>query len=381
MGIPAHIAAALGCPPEIDREAFDAHLESVSTSRLPWFLADRDAREVLTSCLFDERAALEKVAIIEVLYVRGFVYYSATSDGNELRSLLAFPDSAFSVADVPTAALAALARLWPTWQALVVSEEDAGEGGEVVDPTGRGGEGEVWAPSKLRGKVLVLSPREQQLMKVEEIDLNNVLIALAGIQRETLAKKVGPPAWVAKSSANLGGQSLALRNEMMAGRLLQEALGETRPRWRFIALYRILEAAYLVALKDAFARDFLRAPKVAVERVQGALGSEQKQFDQLVVQHDLIANFDEIRVVIEGLPANNFASAIKKRVDEPLAREAGAKRWRLGVGYTYQIRCSIVHAGQRDVVFDRYEDGDDALVALLPSLERAVFALLGVDLP
>ncbi len=164
---------------------------------------------------------------------------------------------------------------------------------------------------------------------------------------------------------------------MLSGKLLQEALAETRVRWRFIALYRVFESAYLLALMDSFKSGFFANPKRATGQVKDALESELNQFKEVVSVNALEQYFEVIRAEAIKLSSNTLVKAIEDELKEQ--NEKGPP-WKVGVAIVYKLRCAIVHAGQKHVVFDRHQDGNDALVELVPLLEDAVLALLGLRL-
>jgi hypothetical protein len=164
---------------------------------------------------------------------------------------------------------------------------------------------------------------------------------------------------------------------MMSGSLLQEALCETRPRWRFVALYRVFESAYLLALRDAFMDAFFSNPKAATDKTKKALEAEVNQFEEVVKLHQLQSYFESVIAEVDALPSNLFLQAVRADIG-PSNRPPVA--WESGVAFIYKLRCSIVHAGQKSVIFDRYPDGNVALIALTPVLEKAVLALLGLRL-
>jgi hypothetical protein len=280
-------------------------------------------------------------------------YVEVFSQGRPFRSMLMVPQ-VVDVSMPSTSAMVSLAKAWVGNPRLVdfrsvstVPEAMAGKAIEFSTP----GSGDGWAPG----------------------DLAILLRALAGVRSDSGARIAGPPAWVSHTTFDLGPAGLASQSSMMAGRLLQEVIAETRVRWRFISLYRIFEAAYLIALQERFVRDFLSRPGEVVADIQGALGSELATFTKLVEDRGLEDAFEAIRVVADSNTTNRFLHAVKrKRKGESLAG------WRQGVAYVYRLRCAIVHAGQHDVVFERYQDGEEGLELLTPKLEDAVISLLSI---
>jgi hypothetical protein len=85
-----------------------------------------------------------------------------------------------------------------------------------------------------------------------------------------------------------------------------------------------------------------------------------------------VTHFEHIRSSVDGDVSNRFLHAIKRAL-----KDSGLSASKKGVAYAYKIRCAIVHAGQHDVVFDRFQDAEDGVRLLLPDLESAVLDLLG----
>ncbi|WP_267109546.1 hypothetical protein [Xanthomonas sacchari] len=367
MAIPKHIMEVLGCDPEITDEDFKQHLGSLSALSLPWFLLEQEPCDALIESLYGSTAPLVATVASEALEVSECCYYHATEDGVEAFSLVAFGSGELPP-NLPTAGLVSLARAWPKFQELCCLQQVQIEGESVVLKVGI-----ETIPHKLHGIVLFIGKREFGVDSADR-NLSSLLLALAGLRERGTDRQIGSPIWSSKRIVELGGTTLAKRPEMMAGKLLQEALSETRPRWRFIAFYRVFESAYLLAVRDSFVKDFLSAPDSASSQVVKALQSELEQFNQVVKHHQLESYFEKIRNDALAANANRFLLGIGRNIGENVGRET----WRHGVSFIYKIRCSIVHAGQKSIIFDRFPDGDEALSLLLPGLEKAVLCLLGL---
>jgi hypothetical protein len=253
---------------------------------------------------------------------------------------------------------------------------------EILPATdGEGGSGGAkvrWnneVPKALLGKALILRDGSGSLSDEDHANFHPVLTALAGLRVNSY--EVAAPKWTRHKVVELDAVGLVHRPEMLSGKLLQEALAETRVRWRFIALYRVFESAYLLALMDSFKSSFFANPKRATSQVKEALESELNQFKEVVSVNGLEQYFEVIRAAALKLKSNTLINAIEGELKE---QNVKGPTWKVGVAIIYKLRCAIVHAGQKHVVFDRHQDGNDALVELVPLLEDAVLALLGLRL-
>ena len=75
---------------------------------------------------------------------------------------------------------------------------------------------------------------------------------------------------------------------------------------------------------------------------------------------------------------NRFATALFRKIARK--GEASGSKWQTGAALVYQVRCAIVHAGQKDIIFENFPDGDEVISALLPEVERAALLLVGIEL-
>lgn len=353
MPIPEHICRALVCGADLDRDQFADHLDSREPNGLPWFLFDNEARQALMRAVFEHEFRLD-LAIYEVVEkVEAYKYLELNGTEGEIRSLLALPEVAADGVAPPTSALTRLARAWPSRAEIVDQDEPSA----VPDP--------------LRNKIVIFSSGRLAGWS----DIENFVASLSGVCIAGPDMQVGPPAWTSATRFEIGAASIAPQSLLMAGRLMREVLLEERVRWRFISLYRVFEAAYLLKLKEKLAAEFLQQPKRALTDAQAALESELSTFQDLVNENaGLVARFEEIDRFVDANNTNRFLQAIKRTV-KAAQKFSG---FRKGVAYCYKVRCAIVHAGQHDVVFDRFPDAESGVQSLVPLFEASVIELLGL---
>lgn len=354
MAIPDHIRKVFGCA-ELDKENFSAHLETLDEESLPWFLRDADTRADLCEAIYEEAFRLQLTHLRLDIAPESVRFVGVTELGKPIRSVLLLPGEIDSVGKVPSAALSCLARSWPS-------------NPELVNANGPWNE----IPDQIKQGIIVFV--HATASGWDTINLSQTLYSLTGVRYGGSSTPVGPPQWMSQGRFELEPESLGQQTAMMAGRMLQEVLGETRIKWRFISLYRIFEAAYLIGLKEKITKEFLDRPSQILAEASMALQSELKTFQELVETRHLDSFFETIRVAVDGDTSNRFLFALKR----PQRGKDTHTKWRQGVSYIYRMRCAIVHAGQDDIVFDRYPDGEAGLNVVLGSLESAMLNLLGI---
>lgn len=148
-------------------------------------------------------------------------------------------------------------------------------------------------------------------------------------------------------------------------------------KFRFLELYRVMEALFIAEVKTRLLADFDTEPTVALNDALEALQSELKQITALAEPHlDL---FEEIWDQLDGIKnKNQFVAALFRRLNK--RRLNGGDKWQTGAALIYQIRCAVVHAGEKDMIFENFPDGDAAIRAILLTVERAAFQMLGITL-
>ncbi|WP_143708334.1 hypothetical protein [Rhizobium sp. TH135] len=148
-------------------------------------------------------------------------------------------------------------------------------------------------------------------------------------------------------------------------------------KFRFLELYRVMEALFLADVKSRLLAGFDAEPMAALNDAVEALQSELKQITTLAEPYQEL--FEECWTVLDGLRnTNRFVTALFKRLEKK--RVNGQGKWQTGAALVYQIRCAIVHAGEKDMIFENFADGDAALKAVLPTVERASLRMLGITL-
>lgn len=148
-------------------------------------------------------------------------------------------------------------------------------------------------------------------------------------------------------------------------------------KFRFLELYRVMEALFLADVKNKLLAAFDAEPAASLTEATEALKSELRQITALAEpHHDL---FEECWNKLDALKnTNQFAAALFRRVTEK--KIAGQGKWKVGAALVYQTRCAVVHAGEKDMIFENFTDGETAIKAIIPSIERAALRMLGITL-
>ncbi|WP_155629260.1 hypothetical protein [Burkholderia territorii] len=159
--------------------------------------------------------------------------------------------------------------------------------------------------------------------------------------------------------------------------ILREALSETRIKWRFLLLYRILENGYIRNLLESIQSNIFFNPKDTLIKATDSVQNEFLQLTALIDKNGLGEHFDAIRkAVYKGKSGNKFLEALQNKLEsDPRAKKQ--KPAHQGAFIVYQIRCSIVHAGEMSIFFDKYPDATIGLQSLYEHFDTAIFKYLG----
>ncbi len=148
-------------------------------------------------------------------------------------------------------------------------------------------------------------------------------------------------------------------------------------KFRFLELYRVMEALFIADVKIRLMAAFDAEPAAALNDALGALQSELNQITALAEPHQDL--FEECYNQMEGIKnTNHFAAALFRRLAKKKLNGLG--KWQTGAALVYQIRCAVVHAGEKDMIFENFLDGAAAIDTVLPTVERAALRMLGITL-
>ena len=149
-------------------------------------------------------------------------------------------------------------------------------------------------------------------------------------------------------------------------------------KFRFLELYRVMEARFLREVKYDLLRSFSREPKKSLEVALAALKSEAAQLSRLAETRK--SYFEMIyHAISDAAGTNQLAAALLRKLSEQSA-EMRAPEWKGGSALTYFLRCAIVHAGQKDMIYEAYSDGDILVDLIMEHIEEAAFSLAGLHL-
>lgn len=206
--------------------------------------------------------------------------------------------------------------------------------------------------------------------------------ATASIDFRKIIRVVNQP--LAGDSLLVDGATQAVINENVGALLNKVALNclansfRTSPlKFRFLELYRMMEARFLAEIKSKLISSFVREPGAALSDAVDALKSEMNQIIGLAeTQKDA---FEACWTALDQINnKNRFSTALFRRVQKKGI--GGGGKWKTGAVLIYQIRCAIVHAGEMDMIFESFPDGEEAVETILPHVERAALLLVGVEL-
>jgi hypothetical protein len=148
-------------------------------------------------------------------------------------------------------------------------------------------------------------------------------------------------------------------------------------KFRFLELYRMMEARFLADVKSKLFAQFDGKPSTALADAVEALKSEMNQIAGLAADHP--QPFEACWTTLAAIKnSNRFVAALFRTIDKK-GHNGGGKS-KAGAALIYQIRCAIVHAGEKDMIFEQYPDGEEALEAIISDVERAALLLVGIEL-
>lgn len=149
-------------------------------------------------------------------------------------------------------------------------------------------------------------------------------------------------------------------------------------KYKFLELYRLMEARYLLNVQSEFNATFRTRPKEAIASAQKNLDSEAAQL--ALLSTNAKEHFEVIWEFVNSQKSiNQFAAAILRKLDTK-GGDMKSPKHRSGAALIYYVRCAIVHSGGKDMIFESYRDGSNLLEQLLEHMEEAAFALAGVRL-
>ncbi|MBP2233481.1 hypothetical protein J2847_006820 [Azospirillum agricola] len=167
----------------------------------------------------------------------------------------------------------------------------------------------------------------------------------------------------------------------VALKCLDNSLRTSPLKFRFLELYRVMEARFLAEIKVKLVSSFDAEPSAALSDAVEALKSEMNQIIGLAeTQQDA---FEACWTALDQIKnTNHFSAALFRRIAKKGigAGAGGGGKWRIGAALIYQIRCAIVHAGEKDMIFESFSDGEEAVRVILPHVERAALLLVGINL-
>jgi len=151
-------------------------------------------------------------------------------------------------------------------------------------------------------------------------------------------------------------------------------------KFRFLELYRIMEARFLADIKTKLLSRFDKEPKDSLDEAIEKLRSEINQLISLAEDHkeqfELI--FDDLREIKN---TNQFAAALFRKLNKKKPEGSGGNaKWQSGAALIYMIRCAIVHAGEKDIIFESFPDGEILIEKIIQPTEIAALSLIGIKL-
>jgi len=77
---------------------------------------------------------------------------------------------------------------------------------------------------------------------------------------------------------------------------------------------------------------------------------------------------------------NRYVTMLEREYDSDPRKKDFQGMFQKGAFLCYKVRGSIVHAGGTSLIFEHFEDGEEALLELVMPLEQAVLKYLEIDI-
>lgn len=148
-------------------------------------------------------------------------------------------------------------------------------------------------------------------------------------------------------------------------------------KFKFLELYRLMEARYLKRVQEEFNSSFLSGPKMAISEAAKSLESEISQIGLLSQRAQ--PYFEIISDIITGARGENrFAASLCRKLSSQ-GGDMKSPKHKAGAAFIYYIRCAIVHAGGKDLIFESFDDSGELLSGIMDYMEEAAFSLAGLE--
>jgi hypothetical protein len=149
-------------------------------------------------------------------------------------------------------------------------------------------------------------------------------------------------------------------------------------KFRFLELYRSIENRFLEDILKKINLKFRSEPKQALDEALIAVKSELNQLSLLAEQHK--SPFEDLRDIVAGMTkTNTFAESIARKLEDKGSFYKSPK-YKAGAAMMYYVRCAIVHAGEKDLIFESFDDGVELVDAIISCSESAALTIAGVGI-
>jgi hypothetical protein len=154
-------------------------------------------------------------------------------------------------------------------------------------------------------------------------------------------------------------------------------------KYGFLEFYRSIEVGHLSAILKELNSNFFRDASSALDNARNNISTDRNKFAAFASQVDVLAHFSDICAKLESfkVKGNSFAIALlanskfsKTLKSKP--RRINDQQWK-GLALSYEIRCSIAHAGSVSIAVEDFDDADEVFCELNPILEKIIVECLG----
>ena len=176
------------------------------------------------------------------------------------------------------------------------------------------------------------------------------------------------------TAAMINSESLPVRSEKFE-EIFKSSLTSNPRKFRFLELYRVLENQYIRSIKRTLDDGYGAGPKAALVQALASIQSELKQLTLISARHKpQFESFFDLLQTFDG--SNRLTTALFKKVNKEKITDKHAK----GAALIYFLRCAIVHAGTKDIIFESYADGETLLSSIIEDVEVLVCGCNGIEI-
>ncbi|MVZ97636.1 hypothetical protein EUU23_07945 [Sphingorhabdus sp. IMCC26285] len=155
-------------------------------------------------------------------------------------------------------------------------------------------------------------------------------------------------------------------------------------KYGFLEFYRAIEVGHLSSILKEINTHFYKNARKVLEKQIKNLDSDRNMFANFSVSTDSKNEFAIICRELEKLKdKNTFAQALMNNskfstTQNQKPEMINDQQWK-GLALSYEIRCSVAHAGTNGLAIEDFDDVDEVLQIINPIMEKIALNCLGLE--